>query len=122
MLIGGKMVQDTCEYLSVDNEKVDRIKKALDSDEILLDVSELFKLLSDNTRIKIIQALQSEELCVCDIAALIGLSQPSVSHHLRALRHSGVVKFRKKGKMALYSLADSRLVALLAVARDFTKK
>jgi DNA-binding transcriptional ArsR family regulator len=119
--MGGIMFRETCDYLSVDEEKVTRIRKDLGLRNVTTGMAEVFKLLSDPTRLSIIQALELEELCVCDIAALLGLTQPSVSHHLKALRHSGIVKYRKSGKMALYSLRGSRISALLAVARDQTR-
>ena len=116
------MRDDVCEFLIVDDKKVRRIQQSLDSDATQMKISEIFKILSDPTRLKIIQALQSDDLCVCDIAALIGLPQPSVSHHLRALRQLGIAKYVKNGKMAIYSIADSRISALTSVARDFIRR
>ena len=112
------MARDVCEFLSVDEEKVARIRRKIGLENVGERMAEIFKVLADRTRLKIIQALELEELCVCDIASLIDLSQPSVSHHLKALRQSGMVKYRKSGKMALYSIKDSRISALLAIARD----
>ena len=116
------MNREVCEYLSVDEEKVARIRKKIGLENIGERMAEIFKAFSDPTRLKIIQALELEELCVCDIASLIRLSQPSVSHHLKALRQSGMVKYRKSGKMALYSSKDNRMSALLAVARDTARR
>ncbi|MEE9553485.1 MAG: metalloregulator ArsR/SmtB family transcription factor [candidate division Zixibacteria bacterium] len=116
------MTEEVCEYLSVDEEKVARIRKRIGLENIGEKMAEIFKVLSDPTRLKIIQALELEELCVCDIASLIKLTQPSISHHLKALRQSGMVKYRKSGKMALYSIKDNRITALLAVARDTARR
>lgn len=116
------MNREACEYLSVDEEKVARIRKKIGIENIGERMAEIFKALSDPTRLKIIQALELEELCVCDIASLIRLTQPSISHHLKALRQSGMVKYRKSGKMALYSIKDNRISALLAVARDTARR
>ena len=116
------MAEDVCEYLSVNEEKVFRIRKLLGLENTAERIAEVFKILSDPSRLKIIQALELEELCVCDIASLIGISQPSVSHHLKGLRQCGLVKFRKSGKMVLYSLKGGRVSALMAVARDYARE
>lgn len=113
---------EICDFLNVDRQKVDSIRRSVGIHLLSGRMAEIFKVLSDSTRLKIVQALELDELCVCDIAALIGLSQPSVSHHLKTLRQSGIVKFRRSGKMALYSLKDSHVSALLAVARDHAKE
>ena len=116
------MSRELCEYLSVDEEKVERIRKTIGVNDISNKMAEIFKVLCDPTRLRIAQALEMDELCVCDIAALMGLTQPSVSHHLKTLRQTGMVKYRKVGKMALYSLKDSHVSALLAVARDHARE
>ena len=116
------MNQEACEYLSVDEEKVARIRKRIGIENSGVRMAEIFKVLADPTRLKIVEALELEELCVCDIASLIKLTQPSISHHLKALRQTGVVKYRKSGKMALYSIKDNRISALLAVARDTARR
>ena len=120
--IGGFMSRELCEYLCVDEEKVERIRKTIGVNDISNKMAEIFKVLCDPTRLRIAQALEMDELCVCDIAALMGLTQPSVSHHLKTLRQTGMVKYRKVGKMALYSLKDSHVSALLAVARDHARE
>ena len=116
------MVRDMCEFLLIDEKKVDRIRNVIGDESDTLRVSDVFSLLADNTRLRIVSALEQDDLCVCDIASLMELSQPSVSHHLRALRQAGIVGFRKSGKMAIYSISDKRIGALLAVARDFAGK
>ena len=105
-------------FLSIDKQKVDRIRRSESINLLSGRMAEIFKVLSDPTRLKIVQALEIDELCVCDIASLMKLSQPSVSHHLKTLRQTGIVKYRRSGKMAIYSLKDSHVSALLAVARD----
>jgi len=109
-------------FLDADTDVIARIKESMASDGVIKAMSENFKALSDPNRIRILTALENGELCVCDIAALIELPQPSVSHHLKALRQLGIVRFRKSGKMTLYSLTDNRISGLLAVARDFSRK
>ena len=78
-------------------------------DETLYDLAELFKVFGDYTRIRILYALFEAELCVCDIAQLLGLSQTAVSHQLRVLKNSKLVKFRREGKTVFYSLADDHV-------------
>ena len=80
----------------------------------MLGLAETFKILSDGTRIKILQALSQEELCVCDLAEVVEMSQSSVSHQLRLLRTARLVKFRKAGKMVYYSLDDEHIVQLFS--------
>lgn len=115
-------MKDVCDYLSVDDKKVAGIKKALPDDTLSRLMAETFKMLSDPTRLKIVSALDIDELCVCDIAALISLNQPLVSHHLQSLRRLNIVKYRRVGKMAFYSLADNHVRALLAIARDHSRE
>ena len=110
------------DFLVVDDDRVNKIRESLVPENLIVAMSENFRVLSDPTRIRILLALENGELCVCDIAALINLPQPSVSHHLKALRQLGIIKFRKSGKMTLYSLKDIRISGLLAVARDFSRK
>jgi ArsR family transcriptional regulator, lead/cadmium/zinc/bismuth-responsive transcriptional repressor len=104
--------KDTCEIQSVHGEKVARVKSALE-DEDLLRLAEIFKAMGDGTRLKILHALSQEELCVCDLVEVLEVSQSAVSHQLRVLRNLRLVKFRKVGKMAYYSLDDQHVSALL---------
>jgi ArsR family transcriptional regulator len=107
------MSEDVCQTCFVDEEKVARVKAQISPAEVIFDLAEIFKVLGDPTRSKIIQALSIEELCVCDIASLLGMSQSAVSHQLRLLRASKLVKYRKEGKMAYYSLLDRHVQILL---------
>ncbi len=79
-------------------------------------ISEVFRVLSDETRTKIIYLLSEKELCVCDIADILQMSLPAVSHHLRLLRAMRLVKYRREGKQAFYSLDDEHIVQLIQVA------
>ena len=81
-------------------------------EDVIIRLAETFSALSDPTRAKIIFALQQEELCVCDLAHLIGLSTSAISHQLRLLRNLRIVKYRKEGKMVYYSLADKHIETL----------
>jgi DNA-binding transcriptional ArsR family regulator len=95
-------------------DAVERVKKLLPHDETLYDLAELFKIFGDSTRIKILYALLESELCVCDLAKLLDVTQSAVSHQLRVLKSSKLVKFRRDGKTVYYSLADEHVVRILS--------
>ncbi len=100
---------ERCEFLYVHQEVVNKVKQEMPQDETLYDLAELFKVFGDSTRIKILYALFEAELCVCDIAQLLNVSQTAVSHQLRVLKNNKLVKFRKEGKNVFYSLADDHV-------------
>ena len=108
-------VGDACDIQFVDEKKVNRARRAMKSAEAVVALAETFKILGDPTRIKIAFALSREELCVCDIANLLGVSQSAVSHSLRTLRQLKLVKFRKEGKIAYYTLDDEHINNLLDI-------
>lgn len=81
-------------------------------------LSELFKVLGDETRIRILYLLYLQELCVCDIAEVMEMSMPAVSHHLRLLRAHRLVKYRRDGREVYYSLDDHHIVELIRVAQE----
>src|SRR5690554_6693284 len=81
-------------------------------------LSELFKVLGDETRTRILYLLSLEELCVCDIAEIMEMSLPAVSHHLRLLKALRLVKYRRDGKQVFYSLDDHHIVALIHMAQE----
>ena len=107
---------DTCEIYCYDEEKVNRIQ----GDLLKVDISSVAKMLkaiADENRAKITYALcQEEELCVCDIANIIGITVANASHHLRTLHKQGLVKFRKEGKLAFYSLDDEHVKQIMMIA------
>jgi len=102
-----------CDAQCIDEVKVAMVRKELGLDDDLESLAEIFKALADPTRVKILRALSIAELCVCDIAAVVGQSQSAISHQLRYLRMSRLVKYRKDGKMAYYSLDDDHVRDLL---------
>lgn len=104
---------DVCEILYVDEPRVRRVEAQMPADETVEEVTEIFKTLSDPTRAKMIFALSQAELCVCDLAALVGLSVSAVSHQLRLLRSLRLVTYRKEGRLAYYSLDDDHTAQLL---------
>ena len=100
---------DRCDCTSIHKEIVDAVKKDMIDDDILLDVSDIFKVFSDSTRIKILCALMRAEMCVCDISVLLGMTKSSVSHQLRILKQSNLVKYRKDGRVIYSSIADDHV-------------
>ena len=108
-----QIVGDACEIQFVDEKKVKNVRRAMKTTEAGAALAETFKILGDQTRIKIAFALSREELCVCDIANLLGVSQSAVSHSLRTLRQMKLVRFRKEGKIAYYTLDDDHIANLL---------
>lgn len=105
---------ERCGYLCVHQHTVDQVLHKMPEDETLYDLAELFKVFGDTTRIRILYALFEAELCVCDIAQLLGLSQSAVSHQLRVLKSARLVKPRKDGKTVFYSLADDHVRKIVA--------
>jgi DNA-binding transcriptional ArsR family regulator len=106
-------VKDDCEACIIHAEAVNRAKaKAKELEGDIIGLSDIFKTMGDATRLKIIHALSSGEMCVCDIAAALGMEHSAISHQLRLLRNMRVVKFRKSGKEAIYSLDDEHVLRL----------
>ena len=102
--------KDILSYCNIIHEGVvSWVRDGLTDDEQLKKTAELFKLLNDQSRLKIINALLLSEMCVCDIAALMNMTQPAVSHHLKVLRQAQLVKYRREGKVIYYSLADEHV-------------
>lgn len=108
-----QLVSDAGEIEYVDARKVKRAARAMKDDQAVGLLAETFKLLGDPTRVRLAYALAREELCVCDLANLLGMSQSAVSHSLRALRQLKLVRFRKEGKIAYYTLDDEHIAHLL---------
>jgi DNA-binding transcriptional ArsR family regulator len=110
---GRSAIEGVCEVDLIHPDAVRRVHDALPDQQELQRVAETFQLLSDPTRNRIVYALALEELCVCDVAAVAGLSVSAASHQLKRLRDRGVVDYRKDGRLAYYRLNDDRLRALL---------
>lgn len=102
-----------CSINLIDEARVAIVANAMPSDAMLVRLAEIFRLLGDPTRVKILQALSIEELCVCDIASLLGTTKSAISHQLRLLRSLRVVRYRKAGRIVYYSLDDSHVENLL---------
>ena len=102
---------EKCDQVEVHSDIINQVE--LPADEVLYDLAELFKIFGDSTRIKILYVLFESEMCVCDIAQLLGMTQSAISHQLQVLKKSKLVKYRREGKTVFYSLADSHVRAIL---------
>ena len=114
MALTEQNIIERCGFLNVHEDTVEKVLRDMPDDETLYDLAELFKVFGDSTRIKILYALFEAELCVCDIAQLLGLSQSAVSHQLRVLKASRLVKPRREGKTVFYSLDDDHVRKVIA--------
>lgn len=104
---------DLCEVSCIHEDRVQAVRGRMQSDEVIVRLADVFKILADPTRVKIVLALSHQELCVCDLANLLGVSESAVSHQLRLLRSFRVVKYRKEGRMVYNSLDDEHVETLL---------
>jgi len=96
----------------------DQIRDQLPDDEVLYDLAELFKVFGDSTRIKILYVLTEAEMCVCDIAQVLNMTQSAISHQLKILKQSKLVKNRREGKAVFYSLADGHVKTIMRQGLD----
>ena len=103
----------TCAATIVDRAAVDRVSSQCADAARVKRTTDIFSALADPTRVRLVEALSLEELCVCDLAAIVGVSQSAVSHQLRLLRDLDLVTFRREGKRAVYRLADDHVRLLL---------
>lgn len=107
-----------CDVSATNESTLKAIKESLYEEEIVSMLAQIFKALADPTRLKIIYVLSKTPLCVCDIANLLDMTQSAISHHLRLLRNLRLVKFRKEGKMVIYSLDDDHVLQLFKQGLD----
>jgi ArsR family transcriptional regulator len=113
-----KELESCSEGCEVHDDIINNVRYILPEEEILYDLAELFKVFGDTTRIKILYVLLESEMCVCDIAELLNMTQSAISHQLRVLKQSSLVKFRREGKAIFYSLADNHVVTILNQGMD----
>ena len=111
---------DKCEMWAVDKERVADTRKRLPPDDTFTMLSETFGALADSNRSKILYALANQELCVCDIACVVGVSESAISQHLRILRTLHLVKQRRSGRMMYYSLSDNHIRQLMDICLEHT--
>ena len=104
---------ERCDVFEVHQDIVQAVQTKLPDEEQLYDLAELYKVFGDSTRIKILYVLFESEMCVCDIAQLLNMSQSAISHQLRVLKQSRLVKFRREGKTVFYSLNDRHVEQII---------
>ena len=109
---------DCCDYIHTHDAVVDRVRREMPDEDILYDLTELFRIFGDSTRIRILYVLFEAEMCVCDIAAILGMTQSAISHQLRALKSARLVKGRREGKTVFYSLADDHVKTIIHQGLD----
>ena len=107
-----------CDFLHVHEDAVQQVLSDLPDEERLYDLAELFRMFGDTTRIRILYLLFESELCVCDLAKLLGVTQSAVSHQLRALKDAKLVRFRRAGKTVFYTLDDDHVRSILALGME----
>ncbi len=107
-----------CDCEVIHAEVVERVRGYLPEEEQLYDLADFFKIFGDSTRIKILWALDREEMCVCDLAVLLNMTKSAISHQLKTLRQEKLVKYRRDGKTALYSLQDEHVKNILEIGLE----
>ena len=115
-------LKDLCDCRVIHEDKVNRAREASLSAEIAENLCQTFKALGDNTRLKILWALKKQEMCVCDLAAMLDVTESAVSHQLRLLRTLRLVKNRREGTILYYSLADDHVSKLIKVGLEHVKE
>lgn len=110
------------ENIEVHEDIVKRVQDKQPDDEYLYELADLFKVFGDTTRIKILYALFESELCVGDIALVLGMSQSAVSHQLRILKDSKLIKFRREGKVIFYSLDDDHVRTIMSMGMEHVEE
>ncbi len=113
---------ELCEDICVHQEIIDKVMPKMPQEEELYDLAELFKVFGDSTRIRILYVLFESEMCVCDIAQVLNMSQSAISHQLRVLKQNQLVKFRREGKTIYYSLADSHVTTIINQGMDHIRE
>jgi len=111
-----------CELMHVHEEIVQKVSQEMPDEDALFDLSELFKVFGDSTRIRILYCLFESEMCVCDIATLLNMTQSAISHQLSVLKKSKLVKSRRSGKTVFYSLADGHVRTIINQGMEHVKE
>ena len=105
---------ECCDFLQVHQDVVDEVLRRMPPEDMLVDLSELFKVFGDSTRIKILYVLLESDMCVCDLAQILNMTQSAISHQLRILKQSKLVKNRREGKTVIYSLTDAHVRSIIS--------
>lgn len=122
MIKEGKIDIPTCECEHSAGECVKHAIDVMPDEATLYELSDLFKIFGDSTRMKILFALDGRQMCVCDIASVIGMTKSAVSHQLKILRQNKLITYRKSGKNVIYSLADDHVKSIIEIALSHIKE
>lgn len=109
---------ESCDYLHAHNDIISEVTRRMPQEDLLMDLAELFKVFGDSTRIRILYVLFVSEMCVCDIAQLLNMTQSAISHQLRILKQSRLIKSRRDGKTVFYSLADEHVRTVIGMGME----
>ena len=113
---------DTCEVNEIHTDRIEHALKHMPPEDELYDLAELFKVFGDSTRIRILFVLFGEEMCVCDLAEALSMTQSAISHQLRILKQNKLVKSRREGKSIFYSLADDHVGTIIGQGMEHVKE
>ncbi|MDR2966471.1 MAG: metalloregulator ArsR/SmtB family transcription factor [Methanobacteriaceae archaeon] len=113
------MYRQSCEIKSVRKDIIQDISNKMSVNETYHEIANLFKILGDYNRIRILCALSYQEFCVCELSLLLDMSQSAISHQLRLLRNNGIVKFRKENKQIFYSVQNSEIIPMIKKANEY---
>lgn len=113
---------EMCDCNEVHTEIVDKVKEVMEDTEVLYALSDFFKVISDSTRIRIMAALDSGEMCVCDLSALLEMTKSAISHQLKSLKDAKLVKSRREGKNVFYSLKDDHVRLIFEMGIEHIKE
>ena len=109
---------ECCDLMHAHDEIVERVQKEMPGEDTLYDLTELFRIFGDSTRIRILYVLFEAEVCVCDLAEALNMTQSAISHQLRILKQNKLVKSRREGKSVFYSLADDHVRTIVDQGRE----
>lgn len=113
---------DCCDFLHAHEDIVEKVRRELPEEDVLYDLTELFRIFGDSTRVRMLYVLFESEMCVCDIAQLLNMTQSAISHQLRALKNAKLVKARREGKTVFYSLADDHVRTIINQGLDHVRE
>ena len=108
-----KIEVECCDSLVVHDDIIENVQQRMPDESTMKELADFYKVFGDATRIRILCVLLQQEVCVCDLAAILGMTQSAISHQLRILKQAGLVKFRKEGKTVFYFLADDHVRSIL---------
>jgi len=115
-------MRDTYDIFCINKEAVDDVRAKMLGRNLVTGTAEIFKVLGDPTRMRLLYALTQRELCVCDLSAVLGMTQSAISHQLRVLRSARLVRYRKVGKIVYYTLADAHVTQFIDVGIDHARE